>query len=63
MPKNTGTNLDKLAQEWWKADGVYIDPDTEDVDWFDKRRELAQFAFIAGYKNAQAEQERNRSQK
>ena len=63
MPKKSVTNIDKLAQEWWKSDGVYIDPDTEDVDWFDKRRELAQIAFIAGYKNAQAEQERNRSQK
>lgn len=43
---------ESLAIEWWKADGLYIDPDTEDVDWYDKRRELAQIAFVAGYQKA-----------
>jgi 8-oxo-dGTP diphosphatase len=43
---------ESLAMEWWRADGLYIDPDTEEVDWYDKRRELAEMAFIAGYKKA-----------
>ena len=43
---------ERSAEEWWRADGVYIDPDTEEVDWFDKRRELAQLAFIAGFNKA-----------
>ena len=43
---------DKQAIEWWRSEGIYIDPDTEDVDWYDKRSELAQIAFIAGYKAA-----------
>ena len=34
--------------EWWRADGAYIDPDTSDVPWFDKRQELARLAFEAG---------------
>lgn len=33
---------------WWSADGQYLDPDTSDVPWFDKRRGLAEYAFIAG---------------
>jgi hypothetical protein len=36
------------SEEWWRKDGVYIDPDTEDVDWYDKRAELAKIAFMAG---------------
>ena len=31
--------------EWWKREGNFYDPDTEDVPWFDKRRELARKAF------------------
>lgn len=46
------TSPDSMAMEWWKSDGLYIDPDTEEVDWYDKRRELAQLAFVAGYKKA-----------
>lgn len=34
--------------EWWENEGKYLDPDTEDVSWFDKRKELAQMAFGAG---------------
>jgi len=45
---------EKAAREWWRTDGVYIDPDTEDVDWFDKRAELAQIAFAAGVKYARS---------
>ncbi len=41
-----------LAMEWWRSDGLYIDPDTEEVDWYDKRRELAEIAYVAGYKKA-----------
>lgn len=37
---------------WWRTDGRYIDPDTEDVDWYDKRDVLAQLAFVQGYKSA-----------
>lgn len=40
------------AHDWWLKDGIYYDPDTEDVDWFDKRSELAQHAFDAGLKRA-----------
>lgn len=40
----------------WRSEGVYIDPDTDEVDWFDKRAELAQIAFIAGRKSARESQ-------
>lgn len=33
---------------WWSCDGQYLDPDTADVPWFDKRRGLAEYAFKAG---------------
>ena len=33
--------------DWWISDGQYIDPDSADVSWFDKRRELALLAWIA----------------
>lgn len=33
---------------WWDATGKYLDPDTSDVSWFDKRKELASQAFMAG---------------
>lgn len=47
-------NLRRLAVEpefdkWWAKQGIFIDPDTEDVSWFDKRKELAGIAFIAGF--------------
>jgi hypothetical protein len=25
-------------EKWWQEDGRMIDPDTEDVPWFDKRK-------------------------
>lgn len=37
-------------EAWWSTDGRFIDPDTSDVDWFDKRKELAAVAFLAGMK-------------
>jgi uncharacterized coiled-coil DUF342 family protein len=42
--------VDELSEEWWSEDGKYIDPDTSDVGWFDKRGELAMLAFIKGYR-------------
>jgi hypothetical protein len=36
--------------KWWQEDGKMIDPDTEDVPWFDKRKALAELAFEAGIK-------------
>ncbi len=34
--------------KWWQEDGRMLDPDTEDVPWFDKRQALADLAFEAG---------------
>ncbi len=34
--------------KWWQEEGKMIDPDTEDVPWFDKRQALADLAFEAG---------------
>lgn len=48
---------ESMASEWWRTEGIYIDPDTEDVDWYDKRAELAQMAYIAGYKRGTEDQE------
>jgi hypothetical protein len=31
--------------KWWVDDGSFIDPDTDDVPWFDKRKELCWCAF------------------
>ena len=36
--------------KWWQEEGKMIDPDTEDVPWFDKRQALAELAFKAGIK-------------
>jgi hypothetical protein len=41
-----------LFEQWWDEDGRYLDPDTADVSWFDKRKELAGLAFVAGMKRA-----------
>ena len=35
-------------QNWWDNEGKSIDPDTEDVSWFDKRKGLAERAFNTG---------------
>lgn len=33
--------------EWWTRIGRTLDPDTEDVPWYDKRKGLAEAAFNA----------------
>lgn len=38
---------DQRFDEWWERDGRFIDPDTSDVPWFDKRKGLAAYAFHA----------------
>ena len=48
-------DAERGAVAWWSGEGRYIDPDTDEVDWFDKRCELAQIAYIAGYKAAKGE--------
>lgn len=35
--------------EWWERVGCSIDPDTSDVPWFDKRRGLAEAAWVAAF--------------
>lgn len=40
-------NWSDAFDEWWSREGQYLDPDTSDVPWFDKRRGLAQIAFNA----------------
>lgn len=34
-------------ENWWDREGKYLDPDTDDVSWFDKRKGLAALAFNA----------------
>ncbi len=34
--------------EWWQRSGKYLDPDTSEVSWHDKRKELAALAYVAG---------------
>ncbi len=38
---------EQMFEDWWTRDGRFIDPDTSDVPWFDKRKGLAARAFIA----------------
>jgi hypothetical protein len=38
-------------EEWWNRVGRFYDPDTEDVPWFDKRKELAELAFRSGWQS------------
>lgn len=47
--------MNEKFAKWWEADGQFIDPDSSDVPWFDKRQELAEDAFLAGL---EAERER-----
>lgn len=35
-------------EDWWNKNGKYYDPDTSDISWFDKRKDLAAYAFDAG---------------
>lgn len=41
------TDTDERFAEWWSRDGRFIDPDTDDVPWFDKRKGIAAAAFHA----------------
>lgn len=34
-------------EDWWTRSGKFIDPDTDDVPWFDKRKGLGLAAFEA----------------
>jgi hypothetical protein len=34
--------------KWWQEQGRSLDPDTEDVPWYDKREALAHIAFDEG---------------
>lgn len=45
---------DKTFEKWWADDGRMYDPDTEDVPWFDKRKELAELAFAKGVETGMA---------
>jgi len=48
-PKLTKENTMLVGfDKWWQEDGRMLDPDTEDVPWFDKRKELAELAFAKG---------------
>lgn len=38
---------DEMFSGWWSRDGQYLDPDTSDVPWYDKRKGLAHLAFNA----------------
>ena len=35
-------------EKWWQEQGRSLDPDTEDVPWYDKREALAHIAFDEG---------------
>ena len=37
-------------EKWWSDEGQWLDPDTSDVSWYDKREGLAGYAFKAGVK-------------
>ncbi len=37
-------------EKWWSEDGKYLDPDTSDVSWYDKREALSHIAFDEGIK-------------
>ncbi len=39
---------DKTFEKWWADEGRFYDPDTEDVPWFDKRKDLAELTFAKG---------------
>lgn len=45
--RSAQTYSSDLFEDWWHRDGKFIDPDTSDVPWFDKRKGLAERAFIA----------------
>jgi len=42
-------------EKWWQEQGRSLDPDTEDVPWFDKREALAHIAFDEGIRIGMAQ--------
>lgn len=50
-------------QDWWNSDGRFLDPDTSDVPWFDKREALAEYAYDAALSQAQSALAAMRAQK
>ena len=34
--------------DWWIADGKFFDPDFSEIPWFDKRKDLAEYAWHRG---------------
>ena len=47
MKEKFANNDVNQFEDWWHRDGKFIDPDTADVPWFDKRKGLAAAAFEA----------------
>lgn len=47
QPAPTAT-INEQFESWWSNGGRFIDPDSADVPWFDKRKGLAGYAFFAG---------------
>jgi hypothetical protein len=37
--------INEAFEEWWNREGQFLDPDTSEVPWFDKRKSLAEMAF------------------
>lgn len=42
-------DIEERFEEWWSRAGQYVDPDTSDVPWSDKRKGLAAAAFAAAF--------------
>jgi len=43
----------RMASDWWRTEGQYLDFNPEmDLDWYEKRSDLAKLAYISGYKAA-----------
>jgi len=42
-------------EKWWTEQGRSLDPDTEDVPWYDKREALAHIAFDEGVRVGMAQ--------
>ena len=42
--------------DWWELKGKWFDPDTSDVPWFDKRKELCLYAWHAASKSRAAKE-------
>lgn len=45
MERRFADHEQNLFDEWWGREGRFIDPDTSDIPWYDKRRALAEHAF------------------